>query len=68
MSFPTSITAFPPCNWLKTHYIRTNLRKSKSEILSQSHAPTSLMPQGLLNLFTKDEVLNLLAWLEATTN
>ena len=40
----------------------------KSEILSQSHAPTSLMPQGLLNLFTKDEVLNLLAWLEATTN
>ena len=40
----------------------------KSEILSQSHAPISLMPQGLLNLFTKDEVLNLLAWLEGPTN
>jgi putative heme-binding domain-containing protein len=40
----------------------------KSQILSQSHAPTSLMPQGLLNLFTKDEVLNLLTWLEAPSN
>ena len=40
----------------------------KSEILSQSHAPNSLMPPGLLNLFTKDEVLNLLTWLEASTN
>ena len=40
----------------------------KSEILSQSHARTSLMPKGLLNLFTKDEILNLLAWLEAPGN
>jgi putative heme-binding domain-containing protein len=35
----------------------------KSIILTQGHAPTSLMPQGLLNMFTKDEVIDLVAWL-----
>ena len=36
----------------------------KAEILSQTHSPTSLMPQGLLNIFTREEILDLVAWLE----
>ena len=35
----------------------------KSIILKRGHAPTSLMPQGLLNIFTKEEVIDLVTWL-----
>ncbi|MEE2715620.1 MAG: PQQ-dependent sugar dehydrogenase, partial [Verrucomicrobiota bacterium] len=35
----------------------------KVDILERSESGISIMPQGLLNLMNKDEVLNLLAWL-----
>jgi hypothetical protein len=35
----------------------------KVDILERSESGISLMPQGLLNVMNKDEVLNLLAWL-----
>ena len=37
----------------------------KSEIESRSLSKTSPMPAGLLNMFTKDEILDLLAYLES---
>ena len=36
----------------------------KVNITERSHSKVSLMPSGLLNLFTTDEILDLLAWLE----
>jgi len=36
----------------------------KVNITERSHSKVSLMPSGLLNLFTIDEILDLLAWLE----
>ena len=36
----------------------------KVNIIERSHSKVSLMPSGLLNLFTMDEILDLLAWLE----
>ncbi len=41
---------------------------SKSEIESYEISETSVMPNDLLNSFTKDEILDLLAWLEAGGN
>jgi putative heme-binding domain-containing protein len=41
------------------------LRLAKSEIESLTHSIVSPMPDGLLNRFTKDEVLDLLAYLES---
>ncbi len=37
----------------------------KSEIASREHSKISPMPAGLLNTFTKDEILDLLAYLES---
>jgi putative heme-binding domain-containing protein len=37
----------------------------KSEIESRQHSKVSPMPSGLLNQFTKDEILDLLAYLES---
>ncbi len=36
----------------------------KANIIERSNSKVSLMPSGLLNLFTMDEILDLLAWLE----
>jgi hypothetical protein len=36
----------------------------KVQIIKQYRSDVSLMPPGLLNLLTKDEVLDLLAWLQ----
>jgi putative heme-binding domain-containing protein len=36
---------------------------NKSEIQSREETPTSMMPAGLLNTLTKDEILNLTAYL-----
>ena len=38
---------------------------SKSEIEQQRPAPTSWMPQGLLDTLSRDEILDLLAYIEA---
>jgi len=35
----------------------------KAQIMTQTRSENSIMPPGLLNLFTKDEILDLLAWL-----
>ena len=37
----------------------------KANIIERSHSRISLMPSGLLNLFTIDEIVDLLAWLES---
>ena len=37
---------------------------AKVDITERSHSKISLMPPGLLNLLTKEEVLDLLGWLE----
>ncbi|MFP6874750.1 MAG: c-type cytochrome, partial [Verrucomicrobiales bacterium] len=39
-------------------------RIPKADIISRGHSSASLMPAGLLNLFSKEEILDLLAWLE----
>ncbi|MBR90868.1 MAG: hypothetical protein CMO66_06325 [Verrucomicrobiales bacterium] len=39
-------------------------RIPKEQIARRRHSDTSLMPPGLVNLLTKKEILNLLAWLE----
>ncbi|MFP6872965.1 MAG: hypothetical protein VCA55_05585, partial [Verrucomicrobiales bacterium] len=39
-------------------------RIPKVDIISRGHSSVSLMPAGLLNLFSKEEILDLLAWLE----
>jgi putative heme-binding domain-containing protein len=36
---------------------------SKSEIQSQEQTPNSIMPEGLLNMLTETEILNLIAYL-----
>ena len=36
----------------------------KEQILRQTHSKTSLMPPGLTNLLKKEEILDLLAWLQ----
>ena len=38
----------------------------KSEIVERRPAKVSPMPEGLLNLFTKDEILDLLAYIESS--
>ena len=40
----------------------------KVNIAQRSHSKVSLMPPGLLNLLTKEEVLDLLGWLERGTD
>ena len=40
-------------------------RIRKSDILSHDDSGVSLMPAGLLDRFSKDEILDLLAWLES---
>jgi putative heme-binding domain-containing protein len=40
-------------------------RIKKSDILSHDDSGVSLMPAGLLDRFSKDEILDLLAWLES---
>jgi putative heme-binding domain-containing protein len=37
----------------------------KADITKRSHSKISLMPPGLLNLLTREEVLDLLAWLQS---
>ncbi|MCP4849869.1 MAG: c-type cytochrome [Verrucomicrobiaceae bacterium] len=39
-------------------------RIKKGDIISRGHSGVSLMPAGLLNRFSKGEILDLLAWLE----
>ena len=39
-------------------------RIPKVNITKRAHSKTSIMPPGLLNLLSKKEILNLLAWLE----
>ena len=52
-------------NPLKPNEITT---LSKSEIEAHEKSPVSIMPKGLLNSLTKDEILDLLAYLEAGGN
>jgi putative heme-binding domain-containing protein len=41
---------------------------AKADIEEQSDSPTSEMPQGLINVLTKDEVLDLIAYLRSAGN
>lgn len=43
------------------------IRVRRNEIVSRSTSPLSLMPEGLLNSLTQDEILDLLAFLEFGT-
>jgi putative heme-binding domain-containing protein len=45
---------------------RTELKKS--EITSKEMSPASLMPPGLINILSKDEILDLLAYIESAGN
>ena len=40
-------------------------RIKKSDILSHDDSGVSLMPAGLLDRFTREEILDLMAWLES---
>jgi len=40
------------------------IRIAKGNIINREHSEVSLMPSGLLNLLDKEEILDLLAWLE----
>ena len=42
------------------------LQLNKSEIQSQEQTPNSLMPEGLLNTLTDEEIINLVAYLRTT--
>ena len=45
-------------------YPNKTTKIDKANIIERSNSKVSLMPSGLLNLFTMDEILDLLAWLE----
>ena len=40
-------------------------RLARSSILTRTSSPLSIMPEGLLNMLSRDEILDLLAYLEA---
>ncbi len=50
-----------PLDPARLHRIR------RDEIVSRTTSPTSIMPEGLLNTLTRDEILDLLAFLEFGT-
>ena len=41
-------------------------RIARSSIVSRNSSPVSIMPEGLLNTLSRDEILDLLAYLETT--
>ena len=44
---------------------QTKVEVPKSQVASQKASPVSPMPEGLVNNFTKEEILDLIAYLES---